>query len=165
MQEKRSKAGSARRNRDELLAAVDREIRQAGALGVVFSQSIAARLGISPTDLESLDLIGTRESVTAGELATATGLTTGAVTGIIDRLERIGFARRERDLTDRRRVNVRVLPEALKRAGPFYSSLAKRMAKVLADYSDEELALFVDFFSRTREVMTGEIEKLAQSKR
>lgn len=63
------------------------------------------------------------------------------MTGIIDRLERIGFARRERDLTDRRRVNVRILPEALKQAGPFYASLGRTMGKVLADYSDEEPAL------------------------
>lgn len=151
--------------RDELLQTLEREIRQSSALGVVFSEAVASRLGINPTDLECLDLISLRGRMTAGELARATGLTTGAITGMIDRLERAGYARRERDAEDRRRVYVAVLPAALARAGPLYGSLARSMGALLATYSDAEIALLVDFFQRSHAVMASEAEKLSASRK
>src|SRR5215470_11755945 len=84
-------------DRVTLLAALDRQMRESSGLGVVFSQTVADRLGMASSDLECLDFIALRGVATAGELAEATGLTTGAVTGVIDRLEKAGFARRERD--------------------------------------------------------------------
>jgi DNA-binding MarR family transcriptional regulator len=155
----RKRAGGL--GRAELLETLEREVRQASALGVVFSEAVAGRLGINPTDLECLDLISMRGRMTAGELARATGLTTGAVTGMIDRLERVGFARRERDPEDRRRVFVVVQPAALQSAEPYYQSLSRGMSAVLSRYSDSELALLVDFFTRSHAVMSKEAEKLA----
>src|SRR3954451_13966840 len=73
-----------------------------------FDAVAAARLGLSLTDLRCLDIVEGRGGVTAGELSSASGLTTGAVTAVIDRLERAGFARRVRDDKDRRKVNVEV---------------------------------------------------------
>src|ERR1700744_359744 len=78
-------------------------MRETSALGVLFSQAVASRLGIASSDLECLDIVVLRGPVTAGELATATGLTTGAITGVIDRLEQAGFVRRTRDAADRRK--------------------------------------------------------------
>jgi DNA-binding MarR family transcriptional regulator len=146
--------------RAALLADLDRETRQASALGVMFSQIVAARLGITGTDLECLDLIGLEGVMTAGKLAEATGLTTGAVTGILDRLESAGFARRERDPNDRRKVLVRALPSAEERIGPYYRSLAAQMGELLARYSDAELELVRDFLAKSHAVMVGEVAKL-----
>lgn len=151
--------------RAELLQILERELRQASALGVVFSEAIAGRLGINPSDLECLDLVGLRGRMTAGELAGATGLSTGAVTGMIDRLERAGYARRVRDPADRRRVYVEVLPAALDTAAPFYQSLSQAMNGVLSRYSDAELELLVDFFTRSHAVMAREAEKLGGRKK
>ena len=148
--------------REELVAAVDRSMRESSALGVMFSHALAGRLGITPTDLECLDVIGFRDRVTAGDLARATGLTTGAITAVIDRLEKAGFATRERDPEDRRRVYVKVLPAGLKRVEPHYRPLATRMAEVLAGYSDKELALLADFFARGRAIMAAAIEEAAK---
>ncbi len=147
--------------RKALLETLDRQMRQASGLGVMFSQAVANRLGLTPTELESLDILATGDRITAGDLARATGLTTGAVTGLIDRLEQAGYARRERDPRDRRRVYVRLQPKAMKRAGPFYESLALSVAGMLTGYSDKEIALLVDYFTRARAVMAKEIEKLA----
>jgi DNA-binding MarR family transcriptional regulator len=158
MQAKNPKFSPARR---ELLESLDRELRQASGLGTVFSETVASRLGLSPTDLECLDMVMLGERVTAGDLAKATGLTTGAVTGIIDRLEKAGFARRERDPEDRRRVYVRGDPAAAHAAMPYYQSLSEAMAKMLERYSDEEIAFLVDYFARARQVMAGQLEKLA----
>ena len=147
--------------RAKLLTELDREIRQASGLGVVFSQAVADRLGITSSDLECLDFIGLRGVASAGELSEATGLTTGAVTGMIDRLERAGFAKRERDAGDRRKVLVRlVFPAVERRIAPVYASMAQSMAALLANYSDEDLALLHDFTAKSGRIMAEEIGKL-----
>jgi DNA-binding MarR family transcriptional regulator len=147
-----------------MLAAIDREIRQSSALGTVFSEAIADRLGISSSDLECLDLVATGKAGTAGELAAATGLSTGAVTGIVDRLEKAGLARRERDELDRRRVHIRLSADVRRRVEPHYRSLAKGMADLLARYSDDEIALLLDFFTRSHAVMDSEIARLKRQR-
>ena len=126
-----------------MLHLLNREMRQSSGLGVVFSQAIASRLGIGASDLECLDIVALRNDVTAGELAFATGLTTGAVTGVLDRLEQAGFVRRERDAKDRRKVRVRLEPGTLAKAMPYYRSLERTMKKLLTAYSDAEIALLL----------------------
>src|SRR5579871_3290956 len=78
---------------------------------IAFHEAIAARLGIGATEWKCLAVlgIGHAETATAGQLASATGLTTGAITGIIDRLERLGYVRREPNPEDRRSVIIRAL--------------------------------------------------------
>src|SRR5215467_2130572 len=147
-------------DRVTLLIELDRQMRQSSGLGVVFSQTVAERLGMASSDLECLDFIALRDVATAGELAEATGLTTGAVTGVIDRLEKAGFARRERDVEDRRKVLVRVLPAVERKIVPMYASLAQAMKNILSDYSDAEIALLHGFVSRAGRVMAEEIAKL-----
>lgn len=151
--------------RAKLLERLEREMRQASGLGVMFSQAVASRLGITPAELESLDYLATNERVSAGDLARITGLSTGAVTGMIDRLERAGFARRERDLADRRRIYVRLEPRATQAAARYYDSLQASMAAVLNRYSDAEIALLLDFFARSRAVMANEIDRIAGARR
>lgn len=135
-------------------------MRETSALGVLFSHTVAGRLGIASSDLECLDIVVLRGPVTAGELATATGLTTGAITGVIDRLEQAGFVRRTRDTADRRKVLVAAQPSVMRRVGPWFQSLAAAMEATLAGYSDAELKLLTDFYQRAREVMQMEITKL-----
>src|SRR5574342_463312 len=90
------------KKRRELEAALNGALRDVSGQGVLYSQAVAERLRINSTDLECLDHIS-RGPVTAGRLAELTGLTTGAITGVIDRLERIGLVRREHDPDDRRK--------------------------------------------------------------
>jgi DNA-binding MarR family transcriptional regulator len=153
-------ANKSSKDRAALLASIDREVRKASALGVMFSQTVAAQLGITGTDLECLDIIGLEGVMTAGQLAEATGLTTGAITGILDRLEKAGFAQRERDPQDRRKVLVRALPTVEIRIGPYYRSLAAAMAALMSRYSDDELELMCQFLSASHHVMVEEIAKL-----
>jgi DNA-binding MarR family transcriptional regulator len=140
--------------------ALEQAMRKSSAQGVLFSQAVAARLGISSSDLECLDIILMNGRITAGELAAATGLTTGAVTGVIDRLEKAGFARRERDPSDRRKVFVRALPAVEERIGPLYRSLQQAAAAELAAYTDKELGFLLDFFTRAGRMMIDETTKL-----
>ncbi len=78
---------------------------------LMFHTALAERLGLNATDHKALDLIARHGPLTAGRLAETTGLTTGAVTGIVDRLERAGFAVRERDTVDRLVVRIVAVPE------------------------------------------------------
>jgi len=149
------------------MVALEQALREVSGTGVLFSQAAAERLGLNSTDLECLGLI-TSEPATAGELAQATGLTTGAITGVIDRLERAGYARREHDRADRRKVRVRALPAALLKAAPIFEPMRRASAEVLARYSDGELALILDFLTRAQVAsvnVVSDLRKLPKPRR
>jgi len=141
---------SKTKKRQQLEAALNAAMRDASGQGVLYSQAVAGRLGMNSTDLECLDYI-LRGPVTAGRLAELTGLTTGAITGVIDRLERIGLARRESDPDDRRKTVVRALPAVLERIAPLFEPMERAAMAVLSKYRDDELALILNFLKRARD--------------
>jgi DNA-binding MarR family transcriptional regulator len=133
------------------MRALERAMRDASGQGVLYSQAVAARLGINSTDLECLDVIIMRGPVAAGELARATGLTSGAITGIIDRLDRAGLAKREPDAADRRKVLVRALPAVERHVAPLFEPMRRAAMGALSSYDDKELGLLLGFFTRAHE--------------
>ena len=139
-----------RPSRAALIASLLAAIREVSGQGVLFSNAVAARLGVNSTDLECLGYL-VDGPVTAGRLAEATGLSTGAITGVVDRLERAGFARRERDTADRRKVLVHATQLVAERAGPLYAPMETATIAALEPYGEEQLALLLDFLGRTRE--------------
>ena len=148
-------------DRAAIVAALGDELRTTSALSVLLSQAVADRVGMNPTDLESLDLLARHGPMTAGRLAELTGLTTGGVTGLVDRLERLGYAPREPDPTDRRRVIVRPLVEKAERdLGPAYVELAQAMDQLVARYSDEQLAVILDFLRRAHAITAEHIARV-----
>src|SRR5215467_10906818 len=141
---------SKTKRRRELEVALNAAMRDASGQGVLYSQAVADRLGMNSTDLECLDHI-LRGPVTAGRLAELTGLTTGAITGVIDRLERIGLARRDRDANDRRKTLVRALPAVAERVAPLFEPMERSAMAVLAKYRNEELQLLLNFLDAARD--------------
>jgi DNA-binding MarR family transcriptional regulator len=99
--------------------------------------------------------------VTAGDLGKATGLTTGAVTGILDRLEKAGMVERERDASDRRKVFVRPVAEAMRRVGPLYDKLGTATMKLASSYQTQELELINDFLERNLVLLKEQIAELS----
>jgi DNA-binding MarR family transcriptional regulator len=89
---------------------LEEAMRRASAQGVLYGQAVADMTGMSGSDIDCMDFLNLEGRMTAGRLAELTGLTTGAITGVIDRLEKAGFVRRERDETDRRKVFIVVVP-------------------------------------------------------
>lgn len=149
-----------RKNRD-LAESLDTAMRTSSALSVLVSQAVAARAGINSTDLECLDILNLMGPMSAGQLAETTGLTTGAVTGVVDRLERAGYVRRESDPNDRRRVIVQPETEvALAKFAPYFAPLSNAMDKLYSQYTEQELALLLDFVTRCNEVVTRAITEL-----
>ena len=136
-------------NRDELMAAMNRAAREVSGQAVLFSQALADHLGVGSSDLECLDIILLHGPLTAGELARRSGLTSGAITGVIDRLEKAGFATRQTDAADRRKVLVQALPTLAERAGPAVQPMEDASLALLAGYSDKELALLLDYMTRS----------------
>jgi DNA-binding MarR family transcriptional regulator len=136
-------------SRRELLQTLDETLRKVGAQSVLMSDTVAKLVGANPTDLECLDLLNLGGPTTAGRLAAYTGLTTGATTAVIDRLERCGFARRLRSTEDRRSVLVEALPDRLRQIEAFYQPLAGAVARLNEEYGDRQLAVIVDYLSRT----------------
>ncbi len=158
---------SRSQNRAALLAALEREMRWNSALSVLFSQVVADRAGMHPTDLEALDILNLMGAIPAGRLAELTGLTTGSATSLIDRLEAAGCVARERDPADRRRVIVRPLPmpEPLARQiGPAFASMVHGMDELYARYSDAELALILAFVAQANEVGSSRIAEVRGSR-
>jgi DNA-binding MarR family transcriptional regulator len=103
-------------------------------------------LGVNRNDARCLDVLQEREPMTAGALAEELGLTTGAVTTLLDRLEHVGYARRTRDTADRRRVLVELTPLARQRIGELYGPMAELGREWLEPYSDQEIELLAEFF-------------------
>jgi DNA-binding MarR family transcriptional regulator len=139
------------------------EFRQLSTATVMFHQAIADRFGMNVTDHKCADILERFGSMAAGELAERTGLTTGAITGVIDRLEKAGFARRTKDPYDRRRVVIELNAERIERKiGPLFESLARATAELCARYSTQELALSRDFTARASQMAHEETTKLRE---
>ena len=146
--------------RAALLTELEHAVRKSSALGVIFGQTVASRVGISSSDLECLDFLIIDGRVTAGRLAELTGLTTGAITGVVDRLEKAGLVRRERDEEDRRKVFIAIVPENVAKVGRFYEHLQRGMQELWGTYSDAELKLMLRFMTQGYETMLAATEEL-----
>ncbi|MCB0166599.1 MAG: MarR family transcriptional regulator [Anaerolineae bacterium] len=127
---------------------------------IMFHTAMAAYFGLSATDWKCGDIIAQKGPLTAGQLAELTGLTTGAITGLVDRLEKVGIAIRRPDPNDRRRVFIESAPGGEERVLPLFDSLIESFSEVTARYSDEELALILDFMQRSGTAMEQEAAKM-----
>jgi DNA-binding MarR family transcriptional regulator len=141
---------------------LENAMRRSSGQGVIYGQTVADRLGISSSDLECLDFLNLEGRVTAGRLAEVTGLTTGAITGVVDRLEKAGFVQRERDENDRRKVYIATNPANVARIGAFYGPLQRAVWKDWATYSDEELLLLLRFAAQSYTTMRAATADLKQ---
>jgi DNA-binding MarR family transcriptional regulator len=150
--------------REELLAEFAREVRQFNGLSVSFFRAAAAQVGMNVTDLQVTGILDITGPTTAGQLAELMGLTTGAITGMIDRLEKAGLVRRERDPEDGRRVIVRLVPneEALRKIGPVFDSIGGGWDEIALQYSDEQVAFLVEFLKRSNAMSREEIARLRE---
>jgi DNA-binding MarR family transcriptional regulator len=139
-----------RRAESEFLLA----LRRAGAVMQLLGAAAAERIGINVTDLNCLNILALSGQMTAGDLAKATGLTTASITGVLDRLEEAGFARRERDARDRRRIVIRLdAARGLRDVAPVFSPVIQAWRDAAAGYTDEQLGLILEFHRQIERIM------------
>jgi DNA-binding MarR family transcriptional regulator len=147
----------------QLIEGLIAAFRASGNQDSAFENLAAERLGVNRTDLHCLNAIENAAGLTAGELADAVGLTSGAVTGVVDRLERAGFARRVPDPADRRRVKVEVTPEFYARAERIWGPLAAEWeASLSSHFTAAELTRITTFLRLTNEVGKRHLDRLAK---
>jgi DNA-binding MarR family transcriptional regulator len=125
-----------------------------------WDQAMSDHYGINRTDARCIDLVDQAGGMTAGELARAAGLTTGAVTAVIDRLERAGLAQRVRDDEDRRRVRIETTPKVWEMVEPLMGPYLRKAGAILDDYSDDEIARFATFLRRVVEVQSEHLHRI-----
>jgi DNA-binding MarR family transcriptional regulator len=149
-------------HRADRIDRLNRALRTASAHGTLISQAVADKVGLTPTALECLDLVQLSGCATAGDLARHTGLTTGAVTNIIDRLEEAGYVARQRDPRDRRRVYVKLKPESLGPVGAIYRPLQAATEKLYRRYTDDELDLIAEFTEQNAAIAADFVKRLSR---
>ena len=149
-------SGKSRKDqkRAELLRRLSDLGRKISTQTVFLHQAIAQAIGLNATDTKCLDLIASEPdgTVAAGRLSDLTGLTTGAITHILDRLEKRGFVERVRDTEDRRRVFVRVRPGSLEPLLPKYEAIGKAYMALAGQYSDDDLSLICGYMDQASEL-------------
>lgn len=149
-------------NRAQLQEALARAGRENSTAAVMFHSAIADRFGLSATDWKCAEIVHRMGPLTAGGLAKLSGLTTGAITGVIDRLEREHMVRRGRDPNDRRRVIIHPLPDREEEAMQLFAPFQEALQELHSRYSDEELALILDYTTKTTEIMQREAIRMQQ---
>ena len=146
----------------DLVTHVGVAVRKMGAQSVITSRTVADRFGLHTTDLEVLDLIYLREQASAGELADATGLTSGSVTALIDRLVDAGYVERTDDPTDRRKVLVRIRHEAIEPIKAVYAVTQRHMVALWSTFAARDLEVIADFLTRSTELAVERCKALRQ---
>ena len=151
--------------REETIQAIIEKRREMSTETIMFHQNVADVLGLHITDHKCLDLIRQYGAMPAGRLAELTGLTTGAVTGIIDRLEKVGYVRRTNDPKDRRRTIIELVRNKKweRKIEAIFIPFHERMRKLLSSYSDSELAFLLDVLTKSIELTREESKKLRTS--
>ncbi|HZC04640.1 MAG TPA: MarR family transcriptional regulator [Ktedonobacterales bacterium] len=143
-------SSASQERRAQQLRDLTRELRQFTGLSAEFFRAAAARLGMTVTDVQVIDLLESAGPLTAGQLADLTGLTTGAITGMLNRLEKSGLVLRERDPDDARRVIVRLAPgqETLRDIRATLDSLGMAWDDVVSGYDEERISFLLEVLKR-----------------
>ncbi|HEY7395101.1 MAG TPA: MarR family transcriptional regulator [Gemmatimonadaceae bacterium] len=148
---------SSRTSRDLTAKHIAEGMRRHSTAAVLFHHALAERLGLGPTDLKCFDLIRERGAMTASEVATVTGLTTGAITGVVGRLENAGYLKRAADPNDGRRQILSPISDSLRQVHAAFTSLHEGLASVLADFNQEEIAAIAEFLDRSTGLLSGQV--------
>jgi DNA-binding MarR family transcriptional regulator len=128
---------------------VGRLVRRHSTAAVLLHHAVAERLGLGPTDHKCLDLLRERGETTGSALAAITGLTSGAITGVVARLERAGYIRREPDPHDRRKQVLRPVPERIRDLEDIFEPIRDDAAALLDGFDAHQLAAISEFLART----------------
>jgi DNA-binding MarR family transcriptional regulator len=137
--------------------------RRYGISTLLLRNLIAVRLGLNVADLECLGLLFHKGLASPTELARHTGLTSGATTAMLDRLESAGLIERQPNPDDRRGTLIRLLKSGADKIAPWFASIRKAQSEFVAGYSHEDLALLAGFFERASEIWDQERARLKTS--
>ena len=145
--------GRSQKDKDELVEEiVGLRVRRHSTAAVLFHHALADRLGLGPTDHKCLDLLRERGPMTGSELAAVTGLTTGAITGVVARLERAGYLRRESDPHDRRKQSLHPATERVRDIQDVFGPIRADVAALLEGFDAHQLTAIAEFLARSTDL-------------
>ena len=150
----------AQPSRAELIARLQADVAETVSDGVALQEALADRLGLTISDLRAITLLMRKGTVATNELADAAGLTSGAATRMVDRLERAGWVERYMDARDRRRVLVVMKKTRRGEIGEVYAEMSAGWMSALSDKSEAELETVLEIFDRMRGVARDQAEAL-----
>ena len=158
-------SSGSQEKRAEVRGEFVRELRQFTGLGASFFRAAAARIGIAVTDMQVMDILDLAGPATAGQLADLTGLTTGAITRILDRLEEARLVRRERDPNDGRKVIIRLASDKdeMRKVRSILDSVGKAWDEVASRYDDEQMAFLLEFLKYSNALSRQELVRLQET--
>jgi DNA-binding MarR family transcriptional regulator len=151
-------------NREQIVSNLMVSIRKEIRTTTLFVHTMSEMTGMHPTDIKCLDFLSDVKFATAGELAKITGLTTGAITAVIDRLEKIGFVKRKHDSNDRRKIIVRIIAEHPNNLELVRNIFVNQLPNNLSEYNNEELNLLINWNKKLSDIFHREIEKIRKNK-
>ena len=140
-------------------------LRELAASLDALTNAASPHAGLNRTDVRALDIINLRQGLTAGQLASRLKLTTGAITGVLDRLERAGHARRTHDVEDRRRVVVQPTPEARQFGSVVFRQLGRDLDRLMAGYSKSDRHLIDQFLRSLIDIVSQRADELSAAER
>ncbi|MFJ5751915.1 MarR family winged helix-turn-helix transcriptional regulator [Peribacillus frigoritolerans] len=143
-----------------LLESLTHRLQRYGMRSVLFQQNMAQKIGVSHTDLKSAEILNETGPITAGELSKITGLSTGSVTALINRLEKSGYVKRERDQLDGRKVMIVPIPERQEQIKSHYQKLSMATKELCSAYNEQELILINQFVEEITKIVDKENDRL-----
>jgi DNA-binding MarR family transcriptional regulator len=147
----------------EFISSLIQELRIFSTANVLFNEGVAAKLHLNATDLKCRDLLNQTGPITAGQLAKLTNLTTGAITGVIDRLEKVELVERLPDPNDRRRVIIQPLSHRGPEIRQLFKPLSDSLSHLFKKYNEDELHLILDILVQLNTVFPKETQKLTSN--
>ncbi len=154
--------------RGELVERIRNLAARTGEVSTLHNRAAAELAGVHPTDWDCIDVLHARGPMCASELAAHTGLTSGAITGVVDRLEHGGFAYREPDPSDRRRVMVRLVEPCREDLVDVFAALEDEVTRVIEGFGDDDLRVIARFLEQANAVVetsTGRFRAATESER
>lgn len=147
--------------RERMVGELQAVMQRGTMFTVLLHHATASKAGLNVTDAQCVNALQLDGPQTPGRLAQLMGITTGgAITAVIDRLERAGYVRRTRDPDDRRRVIVELVGENVAEFARYFEPIARAFHANLDAYSDEQVATLLDWFRRIGAAMPGVIEEI-----
>jgi DNA-binding MarR family transcriptional regulator len=150
----------SRQSKQELLDAISDQFRASQNWSDAFDEIASEILGLNRTDMRVIDIVTRKGRATAGEVAKEAALTTGGVTAVVDRVEKVGYLRRVRDPDDRRRVWLEATPELYEKSWEIWGPLSDLWQSRARRISNEQLEFILWFLKEGNEMMSGQIERV-----
>ena len=149
-----------KKNKDAIVYGLMTATRRLTRSSLMLQYAIAEKMNLNPTDAECIDFLIEMGPSTAGDLAKVTRLTTGAITSVIDRLQKAGFVKRENDPHDRRKVIITFIPKKHGKAKQYYAAMAKDVYELFSDYTESKLKLLIQHSDALTAIFQKHAEKV-----